>query len=772
MSKYCTPVTRLKDRRRGESPRFGALRLVAAVGAISLGLAVPAMATTAAAGTCKFAPFSQLDRDAGVEPQLLIDGSCIDPDYNESTFVITGTEELAFQVPGGPLIPYLEVSGHFPATHTLETLPEGVRQSPTTFQQDYVWRFPDKQFWRHRSFQQQHPSGGGVVDDQLAFTSGAFSINWMSASAPNAVASHRHEAAATKVARAYARKLYGSDDKIYSYFWGCSGGGTVAMAAAENTSGVWDGVQAQCIGTSVDAQYHSFYWQAHYTMGIPQAKRDAIGAAAAPGGTGDIYAGLNAEERAVLDEFLAAGYPREIIGNHFRSLTPLIDPIDIRLGDPGYEDDFWSQPGYAGSNPPAYLRAALIDGYATITGITRDAAGVPIAVQFDPAELPAAGTAGDNYLEYFVYADDGATRLIDPQRSFGPPPENKRRFSLVGQLDRQSGLLSLTGTVQNFMAPPTPIINSPVLLAALQVGKKIRINNRFILAMYFYPRHSIVEGIRSHDQYRNADGSPKYPQREDISALLHSSYRTMGGRVETGDIQTRVMLITGMADQLSWPIFNVGYAERVGKTLGGERAGDMLRFYLHDNGSHATGGGEPGIFRQSLMDMIAWVEEGVAPPASTVYSVEQGQVIAAATAAERRGLQPVMHYTANGGSRAVVAVNEPVKLAARLEMPPNTGRIVRYGWSMTSADAAVTAVEKPRETGGVEKYSSALADDNALLTVLEQPRQVVEVERKVSFAQAGTYLVRLTVDGQRDGLANPADRTLLQNFRDVQVVVR
>jgi len=61
MSKYCTPVTRLKDRRRGESPRFGALRLVAAVGAISLGLAVPAMATTAAAGTCKFAPFSQLE---------------------------------------------------------------------------------------------------------------------------------------------------------------------------------------------------------------------------------------------------------------------------------------------------------------------------------------------------------------------------------------------------------------------------------------------------------------------------------------------------------------------------------------------------------------------------------------------------------------------------------------------------------------------------------------------------------------------------------------
>ena len=46
----------------------------------------------------------------------------------------------------------------------------------------------------------------------------------------------------------------------------------------------------------------------------------------------------------------------------------------------------------AGANPPNYLKAAKVDGYATITGITRDAAGVPIAVQFDPATIPALGT--------------------------------------------------------------------------------------------------------------------------------------------------------------------------------------------------------------------------------------------------------------------------------------------------------------------------------------------------------------------------------------------
>ena len=720
-----------KGRMRSIAPR-GRMLLVAIASA--MGLAAAMSASPAAAAECQFAPAKQIDKDVGIEPQLLIDGTCNDPDYNESTFVITKTEQLTLQVPdGGPLIPYTQVTGHFPAAKTLATLPPGVRQSPTTFQQNYVFRFPAKEFWRNRSFEGQHPSVGGVVDDRMAFTDGAFSVNWMSARNENAVTTHRHEAAATKVAKAYANKLYGNNAKIYSYFWGCSGGGTVAMAAAENTTGVWDAVQPQCIGTSIDAQYHSFYWQAHYTMAIPKAKRDAIAEAALPGGTGDIYAGLNEEEKSVLNEFLAAGFPLAVIGKHFSRLTPLIDPIDIRLGDPTYEDDFWSKPGYAGANPPNYLKAAKVDGFATITGITRDAQGVPTAVQFDPATVPALGTTGDNYLEYFVYGADGTTRLIDPTRSFGEPPENKRRFSLIGDLDKATGKLTLTGT------------NSQVLLDALKVGSKIRVNNRFILAMYFYPRHSIVAGIRSHDQYRNADGSPKYPQRKDLGALTHSSYRTMGGRIETGDIKTKIMILEGMADQLSWPIFNVGYAERVQKALG-PKANDMMRFYLHDNGSHATGGGEPGIFQQSMQDLMAWVERGIAPPPSTRYTVRNGQVFAAEKAVDRHGLQPVINFTANGSARAAVGVNQPVKLAATLEMPPKTGQIVQYNWTIAGTADAPTIVEKP------------------------QP--LVNVDRTITFPSPGTYVVRLSVNGQRDGLVAPTNRTLLQNFKEVRVVVQ
>jgi hypothetical protein len=141
----------LRGRERSITAR-GLRRFTPSVGALALGsllvaspvcsLAASPGAASPAAATCKFAPAGQINKDLGAEPQLLIDGTCIDPDYNEATFVIDKTEQLTFQVPDGPLIPYTEVTGHFPATKTLATLPPDVRQSPNLFQQNYVFRFP------------------------------------------------------------------------------------------------------------------------------------------------------------------------------------------------------------------------------------------------------------------------------------------------------------------------------------------------------------------------------------------------------------------------------------------------------------------------------------------------------------------------------------------------------------------------------------------------------------------------------------------------------
>ena len=117
--------------------------------------------------------------------------------------------------------------------------------------------------------------------------------------------------------------------------------------------------------------------------------------------------------------------------------------------------------------------------------------------------LPKLGVMGDSYLEYWVYAPDSTTRLIDPNKAQGAPTENKRRFSLMGKLDTATGMLALTGVEKDAFGGSAPITNSPILLGALKVGSKVRVNNRFILAMYFYPRYSNIAGDHSYDQYRN-----------------------------------------------------------------------------------------------------------------------------------------------------------------------------------------------------------------------------------------------------------------------------
>jgi hypothetical protein len=220
----------------------------------------------------------------------------------------------------------------------------------------------------------------------------------------------------------------------------------------------------------------------------------------------------------------------------------------------------------------------------------------------------------------------------------------------------------------------------------------------------------------------------------------------MGGRVETGDIKTKVMIMEGLGDNLSWPIFNAGYAEKIENALGQGKANQMMRFYLQDNGFHAVGGGWPTIFNQALTDMMAWVEQGIQPPPSTQYTISNGQVIPAPQAPNRKGLQPVINLTANGGSRAVVGVNQPVNLVAKLQMPPSAGKITQFNWTVGATNEAPT--------------------------ILADPQPLVNLTRTLTFATAGTYVVTLNVNGQRDGLVAPFNQTLLPNFKIVQVVVQ
>lgn len=707
-------------------------------------LAAPSEDRQPAAMTeCRAEPPSEMITRAEIEPRLIVDEHCVDPYFNASNFVITSTTQQTYTGVGGP-IPYTEIKGYFRARDVnANPLPASVADSPTLRQQDYVFRIPAKRFFRNRAMQIQHPvTENSIVDNRLAFTNGAMSVNHVNARPGNSSGHWRHSAAATKIAADMVRKMYGLTGKIYGYYWGCSGGGQMAQAAAEGQTGVWAGVIVICPATRGNPA-HAFQWQGHFALALSEAKRARLmslrmvgnGVNALDGLTDAekilLYAELDEEEKSVLNELLAAGYPLNEL-NSFLMLSPITGTNEIFYLDPTYEDDFWSKPGYAGSNPPSYLSAAKMDGFATITAVNRDAMGAITSVQLDRTSIPpvpsaAASPIGTTGQRFYVYAPDGRTRLVDPGR------RSEAYGALSGTIDRQTGLLKLSAN------------NSQVLLDAVTKGGKIRVTNRFLLAAYFYPRHTIVPGYYQYDQYRNADGTPKYPQRPFSVADL-STMRSVAGVLSLGNIKTKVMLFQNLSDFLAFPSWVAGYANTIEQKLGKAKADQMLRVYYQERGGHSNGGIVGGIFNQALIDMMAWAEKGVAPKPSSQWAFELPltQVILSPDAAVRKGLQPVVNVTVNGNDHAKVDVNQPVNLVARLEMPPATGKIVQYDWTYGTATDA---------------------------TILSKPMQKVDVTRTVSFTAPGNYIIRLTANGQRDGLVAPDDQTLAQNYQEVRVIV-
>lgn len=730
------------------------------------------LASPASASPCQFNGEAQ----NGVEPPLAVDGTCTDPDYNESTLVIDSTQQLAYTDTSGRIIPYTEVQGHFPIRNTPDTLPPGVTDSPTLAQHGVVWRFPANEFWRNRSFQQTYPLGGtgpldlNEVDLGFAFANGAFTVK---VNPGNPRGGYRVNAAATKLAKAYANHLYGNSAPIYSYLWGQSGGSAQALGAAEGTTGVWSGVIPIVIATT-GLIVHSFQWQALYATAVPLDKRVAVREAAVEGSGRSIYDGLDAEQRSTLDELLQSGFPRLGLNTDLSvtlatgdqvpvgdaTVGALVGPFpsvagpsvvfgpggkDIARIDPTYEDDFWSKPGYAGANPPNFLTAAKVDGFATITEIVRDPMGTPTVVKFDPATVPPLGSIGDANLQYYVYAADGTTRTIDQSDPVHP------RFTLTGIYNPTTATLTLAANT-NPLAATTP--NSPILLNALTVGGKIRINNRLFLAQMYYPRHSILNnGNPAYNQYKDASGNPKYPQR--AIQWINGPDSTKGGIAETGAIKTKVMVMENLEDTNSFPYVAGFYAQQVEKALGKRKANEMFRVYYQEHAGHSNGGLVQGIFNQMVLDLVAWAEQGVAPKPSSRFTIDpMTQVVQPADALNRQGLQPVINLSGSdgltpGGDRVEVGILQPAYLSATIQMPPTTGQIFQFSWTIERL--GVPAITEPA-------------------TVLAAPNQQVSVNRPMTFALPGDYLVSLNASGDRNGASGTA--TEVKNFARIRVVVR
>ncbi len=662
----------------------------------------------------------------GVPAPLAVDADCTDPDYNSDTLVIDSTEAKTLKLADGGSIAYTEVKAHFPAAE------KGNPSAPPAVHR-VVWRFPEKAYFRNRFFQQTYPLNIemlNVVDARFAFETGGGYTVGVNPGNPNV--GFRMLAAAAKLAKAYARKFYGTNERIYGYMYGQSGGSVQTIAAAEGTTGVWDGLVPAVIATD-GLNNHSFDWGALYNLAIPEAKRKAIAEAAAPGSGKDIYAGLDSDERAVLDEVLSAGFPRNVLETMQFSLGGAMFGLgSLRSLDPTYFADFWTKPGYEGANPPAFLKAAIVDGVATIATITRNAQGVPTAIAFDPASIPALGSNGSDGVQFTVLREGG------------------EGAALRGKLEGTTFKLD-DGK------------NDPALLSALAVGMKVKLDNRMVLALAFYPRHSILDnGNPAYNQYRNADGTPRYVQRPKtpIAIPLLSNIGAAGGIMQSGRLKTKTIVFENLSDGNSYPYVAGFYAGQVKRALGAKKAQQMFRLYYQQNGFHGTfldplpgkfgtmTAATGGTLHQVLLDLAEWAEKGIAPRPSTRFMIDRmNQIVVPAPAAARGGHQPSTELTINGGKRAEVAVNQPVTLTGRIEMPPGPGKVVQYDWYLGTPDF---------------KFEPA--------TKLATPKAKVVVSRTVSFPTPGEYMITFRATGQREGKQDST--TPLYNIDRVRIVVR
>lgn len=557
------------------------------------------------------------------------------------------------------------------------------------------------------------------------------------------ITAFRASAAAARYSRVLAAAIYGPA-RPFGYVYGGSGGAFKTMACLERTEGVWDGGVPFVHGSPVSIPY-VFTVQAH-AMRVLAGKFPAIVDALEPGGSGDMYAGLNAEEAEALREVTAMGFPprawfnqRRIAFGYTGVFTTLVDAV--LAGDPAYFEDFWTTPGYLGAEPPPSLVAARIQHPTTIAGLIfpedARAMGIPLSmptsqkdsgVKF-PAALRLAGLPnGDLQGASLVVTSGGAAGHV---------------FYVVAAMGE---MVMLGFGEAHFQA-----------LAALREGDEIVIDNSVYLAAQTYHRHQIPgPEYRVWDQFKDAAGRPKYPQRPAALPL-----NDVNGGNQSGRFAGRMIVVEAMMDEAAYPWQADWYRERVRAVLGAATA-ERYRLYFVDNAMHTdqrVGSRDPkpvattrvvsyqGVLQQALRDLALWVEEGVPPPPDTAYRLESGQVIVPAAAADRLGLQPVVSLSVSGGDRIEARVGAPVTFQGRITVPPGAGVVAAAEWDF--------------EGGG----------DFPLVSDIEGAGATADVTATHAFQAPGTYFPALRGASRRERASADEPYGRAQNLARVRVVV-
>lgn len=535
-----------------------------------------------------------------------------------------------------------------------------------------------------------------------------------------AIAAYRVNAAAAKYSRRLAAEIYG-DHRPYGYLFGGSGGSYQVMGAAEMTEGVWDGFLPYVLGTPY-AIPNMFTIRQHALRVLRKRNKfPEINDAIQPGGSGDPYATLNEEEAAALREATLFGYPlrgfwdhETLTSGYYASVAPITPMLD-----PEYVDDFWTKPGYLGTDPRADLSA---ERFTFDTAIADIIEGGPS--DGFPREVVLTTIPGRNFADAHLVVVDG---------------------DMAG---KSVPIASIDGRKLGFA-----MAANPALINGLKPGDKLRIDNSWTLAMQSYQRHQLPPSTEFYawNQYRDAKGEPLYPQRDLLIGPVGAS--NTAGCIPDGNVKGKVLVLECLLDIDALPWQADWYRSRVRMALGSRFEENFAIWFIdnanHENplwrGANAHIVSFAGALQQGLRDLPVWVEKGV-KPFETHYRVVDTQIELPNSVAERGGIQPLIELKVNGAARSEVAVNQPVLFSAKINVPPGAGDVVSAEWDFE----------------GVGEYLHK-AD-------IASPAPEALITAKHAYAKPGTYFAVLRAASHRQGNTK-SNYARIQNLARVRVVV-
>lgn len=635
----------------------------------------------------------------------------------------------------------------------------------------FSFYFPPKEKYQRRFFQYITPfpdnenlsQGASGEDDKIGFSisSGAYFIETNGGGrvdfgrpgfgADPSIGAYRANAASAQYSRVVAAQIYGPH-RPYGYAFGGSGGAYRTVGGIENTESVWDGVVPYVLGSPM-AIPNVFTVRMH-AMRVLKDKFPQMLDAVEPGGSGNMYAGLNTEEKEALQEVTRMGFPpRSWFGYKTMGIHGfLVLYQGVVMADRKYfTDDFWKVPGYLGAHPTASLLKARIQQVSKI----KTAIPVDQAVSMRLVEPVSAQERGTADLAWKSIGGAAGSMPVAFQLEDILPNVDFLGGDLIIKSGAAAGkTLQLTKIAgDKVILGPT----DPSVLAQIKPGDIVQVDNSNFLAVQTYHRHQVPgKEYRVWDQFRDAEGKPIYPQRPMLLGPLFT--RGASGVVPAGKFKGKMIVLSSLWDREAFPWQADWYRSKVKENLG-DSADSYFRLWYTDHALHGDLSKQEdpthtvsylGVLQQALRDLSAWVEKGINPPVTTNYKIEDGQVIVPATATERKGVQPVVTVKVNGGERAEVKIGQPVTFRATVELPPHTGKLVAAEWDF-EGEGRFPAVGK--------------------LTPVDKTGSRATLKVTYTFSTPGTYFTTLRVTSQREGdTKTPYAR--IQNLDRVRVVVR